>query len=83
MQGCCMVPVHVHPLVTRLFAEIAKAGLTEAATARKAGLNRRSVNNWRGHCNPNLPNFIAALNAIGLDLKIVPRSKAGGGAERD
>ena len=78
-----MVPAHVHPLVARLFAEIAKAGLTEAAAARKAGLNRRSVNNWRGHCNPNLPNFIAALNAIGLDLKIVPRNKADHGAGRD
>ena len=63
-------PNHTHPLVRRFFDELAKTGLTDAYLARKAGLNRRSVNNWRRHCNPTLPNFAAALNALGLELEI-------------
>jgi hypothetical protein len=65
------IPDHVHPLVRGLFFEInnQRAFLKDVET--RADFCPGTVGDWR-RLNPIVPNLDAALNALDLELAIVP-----------
>lgn len=60
-----------NPLVRHLITELNKRELTWAEAEAKAGVAVGTIRAWKSRSMPRLDNFTAALNAIGLDLKIV------------
>lgn len=76
-RGRITVPRHAHPLVREFFRE-ANAQKKTFVELEGAGLGSGTVRTWTAKM-PRLDTFIAALNHIGLDLKIVhtkPKTKS-------
>lgn len=72
-RGKLAVGTHAHPLVRRLIAELNRERTTLNEVAERSGVSRHTVYQWRYTRQPRLDNFIAALNAIDLDLTIIHR----------
>lgn len=71
-------PASPAALVESLFAEAERQEVTIDAIARKAGLDSNTLTNWkRGHTTPGVFLFNAALNVLGLELRICPRTAGG------
>ena len=62
---------HAHPLVRALVAHLNKERLTLSDVAARCGVDRRVMHKWRIRSNPSLNLFCAALDAAGLELRIV------------
>jgi hypothetical protein len=60
----------LHPLVRQFFTALWQSGKSQKDVCEVAGLHQGALTNWF-RCNPTLPCFVAALNAIGLDLVVV------------
>lgn len=75
MRGRITVPAHVHPLVRRFFAAMKEARATFAEMDKAIGLGSGTVAGWTRARTPRLDTFIAALNAVGLDLRLVERAR--------
>lgn len=71
-RGRLKVPEAAHPLVKELIIEANRAGVTLCEMEEKAGLGSGTISEWRRRRSPGLCSVIAALNVLGLDLKIVP-----------
>lgn len=67
------VPQHVNPLVAHLFKVMWVEKTTQREVAERVGISQGSLSHWKDRNDPSLSNFQAALNAIGLDLKIVEK----------
>lgn len=53
-----------------------EAGLSKAELARRIGRNSASVRRWlTAQGSPELRNVVAMLDALGAELKVVPRSE--------
>lgn len=59
------------PLVRRLFLEMNAQRCSAQLLAERAGVNRNVIKDWRTRTVPNVRNLQAALNVLGLELKIV------------
>ena len=70
----CPTAPHAHPLVRRFFeiAEGQQIGITDIA--ERAGLGIATVSKWRNRHTPTVAAFEAALNVVGYELRIVPRT---------
>ena len=61
-------------LVTQLIARRAATGLSNQEVAERSGLTERSVRNALGAGgNPQLSSLLALVDALGLELQLVPR----------
>lgn len=72
-RGQLPVPSSAHPLVRRFFEILNEDMTVISEVAERAGLQPSCISNWRYRRNPMLPNFEAALNVLGYELKIVRR----------
>lgn len=72
-RGNLKVPNHAHPLVRRLVAEMNRERTTFDEVSERSGVGVSTIKLWRTRRRPYLDNFIAALNAIDLDLTIIHR----------
>jgi len=72
-RGKLPLPSHSHPLVRQFIGELNAQMTTIRECATRAGLGPKTVCDWRYRTNPNLANFDAALNVLGLELCIRPR----------
>lgn len=70
-RGKTPIPSHAHPLVRDLIREANKQGAYLHEIAERAGLKRQTISKWRYCVNPHFIGFIAAANALGLDVKLV------------
>ena len=73
-RGKLPVPPRAHPLVRRLYGEMNAQMTTVGEVAQRSGLSSDTLLKWRGRHVPTLQNFEAALNALDLELRIVPRA---------
>lgn len=62
------VPDRAHPLIKRLFQEMAaqQAGVVEMAG--KSGVNKNTLKDWRTRGNPRLADLEACFNVLGFDI---------------
>ena len=63
------IPAHANPLVQRLFSELNEQDISLDDVAHRAGVDRATIYQWRRH-DPKLSNIVAALNAVGLEIKL-------------
>jgi hypothetical protein len=66
------VPERCHPCVRGLFVEMNEQQATRAEVGSRAGVNTETLSTWRGRSMPLLDVFDAVLNALDLELAIVP-----------
>jgi hypothetical protein len=78
-RGKLQWPRHAHPVVRRLYAEANEQRTTLSEIADRAGLRPSTISQWGNRNHPRLDQIEAALNALDLDLVVVPR---GGRAAR-
>ena len=67
---------HAHPLVRQFFALIEAQRCPYRRIAENCGLHPQAFSWWKRRSNPTLPNFEAALNGIGYELRIAKREAA-------
>lgn len=63
----------LHPLTDRFFAEAMAKQVHVSRIESRAGLALGTVRHWKDGKTPRIDTLVAALNVIGLDLKIVPK----------
>jgi hypothetical protein len=73
-RGRLPIPEKAHPLVKELTRHMNRERTLTHEVAEKSGVSQATISNWRWKNGPLLDNFIAVLNAMDLDLKIVHRS---------
>lgn len=64
-------PAKLHPLTTQFFQGVDEKAVHVSRIESRAGLSIGTVRHWKDGKTPRIDTFIAALNALGLDLKIV------------
>lgn len=62
---------HAHPLVRQFFTLMEGEGIALTDTAGRAGLGVATLVKWKYRHMPQLDTFMAALNVIGYELRIV------------
>lgn len=61
----------VHPLIRRLWAEIAAQRTSQETVAKRAGVSSSAMRKWRrGDRKPNLQDLDACFGALGLQLTV-------------
>lgn len=66
------LPSNTPPLIRQLYQAIEANRLSIHAIAKRSGVNKGVIARWR-RCNPRVDLLVATLNALDLDLVIVPR----------
>lgn len=67
----------VDPAVRELVEAASSRGIPQIEVANLAGLSKHSVSRWgRGNHEPTIGSLRAALNALGLDIVVVPSGVA-------
>lgn len=69
-RGKLVVPEHAHPIVRRLIQEANAQQTTLTEVAKRAGVRRCSIMQWGRRHHPRLDQIEAALNVLGLDLRV-------------
>lgn len=64
------VPENLQPVVREFFEEIARQGLRIEDVADISGVAASTMYSWRTRFSPQLNNFEASLNAVGLELTV-------------
>lgn len=64
------VPEKAHPLVKRLFQEMALQQVGLADLAERAGIARETISAWRYRQSPSVTSLEACLGVLGLRLRI-------------
>lgn len=67
-------PEKAHPLVRILFQEMMEQQVGMFDVADRAGINRVTVSSWRYRQSPTVTTLEAALNVMGLELKVGPKT---------
>ena len=62
-----------NPCVRRFFEEMHRQQMTATDLARRAGVNRNTVTDWRTRTMPTINDFMACLDVLNLDLRVVAR----------
>lgn len=70
-RGRLEIPQHAHPLVRRLWHELNKQQTTIAELADRCAVHRATMRQWGRKNHPRIDHLEAALNALGLGLKVV------------
>ena len=66
----------VHPLVAQLHETRLRLGITQVDLAARVGVNPATIVNLeRGHRGPHLFTAECIANALGLELKLVPKDE--------
>lgn len=68
------IPANTPPLIKRLYEELENSPLTRRQVERRAGIHAQCILAWQRR-SPRLDLFVAALNAMDLDLAIVHRAE--------
>ncbi len=65
-----------HPIVTALFAEVKRQGISDESLEYLSGVYRKTQWDWKtGKLNPRMDKLVAALDAIGYELAIIPKNR--------
>lgn len=67
------VPQNVHPLVSLVYEAMNAQRVGLQDTAARAGVDYRSISDWKSRKTPSLRNLEAVLNTLGFDLVAVKR----------
>lgn len=70
-RGKLPVPLHAHPIVRRIYVEANRQQATLTEIGERAGLDRHQLSRWGHSIDPRLSDVLAALNTLGLTVKIV------------
>lgn len=70
-RGAKPIPRHCHPLVRTYIEELNRRLMTWEEAENATGVGAGTLRSWSWESVPRLDTFIAALNVVGLDLKIV------------
>ncbi len=73
-RGNLPVPAHASPLVKQFFIAANDRKQTMSDIARRAGVHRATIARWAEY-GPQMANFEAALNVLGLELVIRDRAQ--------
>ena len=68
--GRLTIPKHADPLVRELFKLMNKKRAMITDIAKKSGICRGAISDWRYRRTPNIANFQAALGALGYELTV-------------
>lgn len=71
-RGKHAAAMHAHPVVRRFFSALNEQDTNVREVAQRAGMHADTILGWRRRYVPTVANLTAALNAIGLDLAVVP-----------
>ena len=74
------MPTRAHPLVKRMFEEMARQQIGVLDLAERAGVNPNTLRDWRTRTMPTIDNLEACLNVLGLGTSVGTTRPAGGGA---
>ena len=66
------IPERCHPLVRILFDEMQKQRLGVVDMAKKSGVNKNTLKDWRIRTTPRIADLEACFNVLGL--KLIPVS---------
>jgi hypothetical protein len=61
---------HCHPLIVEFIDEANAQLTTLQEISERAGVSRVAISDWRNNRNPSIVTFNAALNVLGLELRI-------------
>lgn len=67
------MPTRAHPLVKRMFEEMARQQIGVLDLAERAGVNPNTLRDWRTRTMPTIDNLEACLNVLGLEMATRPR----------
>lgn len=68
-----------HPLVDQFWRAVKSKHMNERDVAAVSGVSKRAIESWLyDGRHPGIGNFVAALEAVGLTLKIVPLERKDG-----
>lgn len=67
------VPTNGNPLIRELFRSVNAQGLVFQEVCERAGIDPNAVRRWKRH-GARLESFEAVLNAMGLELMILPKA---------
>jgi len=74
-RGRLPVPLHAHPIVRRVYVEANRQRATLTEIAERAGLDRHQISRWGHTIDPRLSDLVAALNVLGLSVKVVSQKE--------
>lgn len=72
-RGRLTIPARAPPLVRQFYALVNREQATLEEVESRSGVNRFTMRGWRRNSQPVLPNFEAAVNALGYELVIRKR----------
>lgn len=64
------VPDRAHPLVREMFKRMNHEQIGVLDLARRSGINKNTIRDWRTRTVPTVDNFLACMNVLGLTLEI-------------
>ena len=62
------VPDRAHPLVKRLFTEMARQQIGIIDMAERSGVNKNTLKDWRTRTMPRVADLVACFNVLGIRL---------------
>ncbi len=64
--------MNCNEIVKALFNKMSEDGVSTKEAERRSGIGVNVIGRWRKRREPLLGNAIAALNSVGLELRVVP-----------
>lgn len=80
-RGKVPIPKKAHPLVRQLFKMMNADGITLRELAEMSGVGVKTLSDWRYRRAPTLALFIAAANALGMEVVMRPDITSGQSAK--
>lgn len=74
-RGKISIPPNCHPLVRQLMEAANTRGLTFTKIGEVSGVDRTTISGWRRNSLPSVELFEAALNSVGLELRVGPHRR--------
>lgn len=64
------IPKHAHPLVRRLFEEMNYQRIGLLDVAKRAGISKNTIVDWKRRSVPQVHNLVACLTVVGLEVEV-------------
>lgn len=64
-------PTLAHPIVRRMFDEMNHQQIGILDMAKRSGVNKNTLRDWRTRTTPSVVNLAACLSVLGMRLQIV------------